>query len=97
VEDLLDHLGHRLQPLLPALLAITLRLLQQATAPVAEQQQQQANQEPGQQRNEQQQGQPREEEAREKEGSMQARPEDGRSREIRSSCLKLLAQVGAGL
>jgi flagellar biosynthesis component FlhA len=89
---LLEHLGHRLQPLLPALLAITLRLLQQATAPVAAQQQQQQ-----QQQNEQQQQQKSEQDEQQQQQQQQnendVAPEDDRSREIRSSCLKLLAQV----
>ena len=32
VEDLLSHLGHRMEPFLPALIAITLRLLASATS-----------------------------------------------------------------
>ena len=98
MEDLLDHLGHRLQPLLPALLAITLRLLQQATAPVAEQQRQQQEHQQHSclqgQHGSEQQAPAEEEPAASREGSVPARPEDDRSREIRSSCLKLLAQVG---
>jgi U3 small nucleolar RNA-associated protein 20 len=35
---MVDHLGHRLQPVLPCLLALTLRLLEEAVAPVAAQQ-----------------------------------------------------------
>lgn len=86
VEDMVQHLGHRLQPFLPALMAITLHLLTSATANVPIKKAQAQGQ--GDMEVDVQQGQ----------AQAQVQTKSGedafdRSREIRSGCLKLLAQV----
>ena len=74
VEDLLAHLGHRITPFLPTLIAIALKLLDEATRGIAQKQEQD-------------------------DVAMQQQHPDvpltqaDRSREVRTSCLKLLAQV----
>jgi hypothetical protein len=77
-EDLLGHLGYQLQPLLPALLAITLQLLQTAAAGLQAQQLDAAAAEAG--------------EAAAAAAAVDAQSrEEGRA--VRSQCLRLLAQV----
>jgi hypothetical protein len=77
-EDLLGHLGYQLQPLLPALLAITLQLLQTATTGMQAQQQDAAAAAAA--------------EAGEAAATVDAQSrEEGRA--VRSQCLRLLAQV----
>ncbi len=82
VEDLLEHLGHRLAPLLPALLALVLRMLSEATADLA------APAAPGG-------GAAMQVDGGEAAGAAAAPapPADTRFREIRASCLKLLSQL----
>ncbi len=101
-EDLLQHLGHQLLPLLPPLLAITLQLLSAATAPVREQQQDAAaaavdgSDGSSNSNDAYMNGEKQSAAVGVKNSAVGAEPvvdhKEG-SREIRSSCLKLLAQV----
>lgn len=84
-------MGHRLQPMLPCLLALTLRLIEEAVAPVlAQQQQQQARGAAGQQQRKVQ-GQADGEEGEAVAGAVPAF--EDKSREMRSTGLRLLANL----